>query len=133
MAFYSLNFLLIAKRSSISQQFYFNFYYFYFGILSSLLMTFMSHLINYNFTLVLLQHSGFHKLSFYNFILNNTPKNITTTLGTPMCPYGYSYRTPARDGVLQQHSKTLTRHKRKQKTEKLCRDKKISMSQHKAT
>ena len=41
--FYTLIFPLIANRSSISQQLHFNLCYFYFGILSSLLMTFMSH------------------------------------------------------------------------------------------
>ena len=34
-------------------------------------MPFMSYLINYDFTLVLVQHSGFINLSFHNFILNN--------------------------------------------------------------
>ena len=41
--FYTLIFPLIANRSSTSRQLHFNFCYFYFGILSSLLMTFMSH------------------------------------------------------------------------------------------
>ena len=78
---YSLNFPLINIWSSISPQLHFNFCYFYFGILSSLIMPFMSHLINYDFTLVLVQHSGFINLSLHNFILITTPKNITMTLG----------------------------------------------------
>ena len=46
-------------------------------------MPFMSHLINYDFTLVLLQHSGFHNLSFHNFIFK-IPQCHTLCLYTPL-------------------------------------------------
>ena len=68
MAFYSLNFSLISNKSSILLILQINLCYFHFDIPSSLIMPFMSYLISYDFTLILLQHSGFHKLSFHNFI-----------------------------------------------------------------
>ena len=79
---YSLIILLIASRSSISQKFHFNFCYSYFGILSSLIMTFMSHLINYTFTLVLIQQFQVHKFMISQFHLQNT----TMALGAHMRP-----------------------------------------------
>ena len=77
---YSLIILLIASRSCISQKLHFNFCYSYFGILSSLIMTFMSHLINYTFTLVLLQQFRVHKFMISQFHLKNT----TMALGAHM-------------------------------------------------
>ena len=50
---YILIFPLITKRSLISLIFEINLFYFYFGILSSLIMPYMSPLINYNCTLAL--------------------------------------------------------------------------------
>ena len=94
---YSLIILLIASRSSISQKLHFNFCYSYFGILSSLMMTFISYLINYTFTLVILQQFRVYKFMISQFHLQNT----TMALGAHMCSYGYSYRTPSRDGTLR--------------------------------
>ena len=65
---YSLIFLLISIKSSSTLILQINLCYFHFVIPSSQIMPFMSHLINYDFTLVLLQHSGFINLSFHNFI-----------------------------------------------------------------
>ena len=79
---YNLIILLIASRSSISQKLHFNFCYSYFGILSSLIMTFMSHLINYTFTLILLQQFRVHKFMISQFHLKNT----TMALGAHMRP-----------------------------------------------
>ena len=56
----------------------------------------MSHLINYDFTLVLVKHSGFINLGFHNFFLQNT----TMTLGARMRPYSYMYCILYRDGAL---------------------------------
>ena len=50
---YILIFPLITKRSLISLIFEINLFYFYFGTLSSLIMPYMSPLINYNCTLAL--------------------------------------------------------------------------------
>ena len=83
LPFYILIFALIANKSSISKKFYFNFCYFYFGIQSSLIMPFMSHLINYDFTLILLQHSGFLNLSFRHFI-SKIPQCDTWCSYTPL-------------------------------------------------
>ena len=46
-------------------------------------MPFMFHLVDYDFTLVLLQHSGFHKLSFHNFI-SKIPQCDTLCSYTPL-------------------------------------------------
>ena len=80
---YSMIFALINIWSSISQEFQFNLFYFNFGILSSLIMPFMSHLINYDFTLVLVPHSGFINLSFNNFI-SKIPQCDTWCSYTPL-------------------------------------------------
>ena len=58
---YSLIFPLIKIRSSISQHLHNNFCYFHNGLSSSQIMVFISFFVNYNFTLLLVQHSGFNK------------------------------------------------------------------------
>ena len=64
---YSLTFPLIKIRSSISQHLHNNFCYFHNGISSSQIMVFISFLENYNFTLLLVQHSGFNKFIISQF------------------------------------------------------------------
>ena len=65
-------------------------------------MAFISFLTNYNFTLILVPHSGFINLSFHNFILNNNSQNTAMVLGAHMCPYSYMYCSLSRDrGVTQ--------------------------------
>ena len=59
--FYSLIFPSIKIRSSISQHLHNNFYYLYNGLSSSQITVFISILANYNFTLLLVQHSGCNK------------------------------------------------------------------------
>ena len=64
---YNPIFALIAIKSSSTLILQINLCYFHFGILSSLVMTFMSHLINYDFTLVLVQHFRVHKFIISQF------------------------------------------------------------------
>ena len=81
---YSLIFLLIAIKSSSTLILKINLFYFNFGILSSLIMPFMSHLINYGFNPYSNTNSGFHKLSFHIFILN---KNSQKYYNGTWCTY----------------------------------------------
>ena len=98
MPFYNPMFPLIAIKSLVTLNVAINLcyfhvwhtifqfmFYFNFGILSSLIMPFMSHLINYDFTLVLGPHSEFINLSFHNFILNNNSKK--TNYNCTWCTY----------------------------------------------
>ena len=82
--FYILIFPLITNRSLISLIFEINLDYLYFGILSSLIMPFMSHLIQLRFYPCFITTSGFHKLSFYIFILN---KNSQKYYNGTWCTY----------------------------------------------
>ena len=93
MAFYSLIFLLIIIRSSISQELHFKFCYFYFGILSSLLMTFMSHFDQLPFYPCSSTTFRVHKF-IISYIIS---KNTTMALGAHMRPHSYMYYTPSRD------------------------------------
>ena len=87
--FYTLIFPLITNRSSISQQLHFNFCYFYFGILPSLLMTFMSHFDQLQ--LYPSSSTTFRVQSIFHFTYNF--QNITMALGAHMRPYSYMYCT----------------------------------------
>ena len=97
---YSLIYTLIANRSSISQQLHFNFCYFYFGILSSLILPFMSHFDQLRFYPCSSTTFRVHKfiISYITF------ENTTMALGAHMYPYSYMYCTSSRDGRYMEYA-----------------------------
>ena len=100
--FYILMFPLITNRSLISLIFEINLYYLYFGILSSWIMPFMSHLIQFKFyPCSTTKIPGSINDHFIFSSLIRTPKNITMPLGAHMRPYSHMYCTLSRDGALQ--------------------------------